>query len=64
MNIFILFIHFFIYIAHSIIGIIWAKKWRFSPILGGIMGFAFVPIFFHFLPLLSDRFNIDISNNK
>lgn len=64
MNIFAVFVRIFIYIAHSVIGVIWARKWRFSPVIGGVMGLVFVPIFFNFLPLLFERLNIDVENNK
>lgn len=43
----------FLSLIHSIIGITMAKRRGLPALLGGLVGFSFLPVFFQLLPSIS-----------
>ncbi len=54
----------FLSLIQSIIGIMVARRRNLPPLLGGFIGFLFIPIFFELLPYIASVSSENARNNK
>ncbi|SHK10077.1 hypothetical protein SAMN02745975_03646 [Geosporobacter subterraneus DSM 17957] len=54
----------FLSLIQSVIGIIVAQRRKLPPLLGGIIGFLFIPIFFRLIPVIAVKMSDSRPNNK